>query len=218
MAENSDVRGQLREAILRGAYAPRQRLIEADLAEEYAASRFVLRNALIALAAEGLIELRPNRGARIREISVAEAIEITEVRRAVESLVASIAAERVSDAQISTLRTLGDEMAAAVESGRMLDYSDLNARLHSMIREIAHHDTAARVITQLNGQMVRHQFRLSLFPGRPEVSLGEHLAIVDAVCNRNPDAAHAAMTRHVTSVIATLRAIETSRAEPSTHP
>jgi DNA-binding GntR family transcriptional regulator len=197
----SDVLAELRAAILRGEYAPRQRLIETELVERYATSRFVLRNALTRLANEGLVELQPNRGARVREISVDEAIEITEIRRAVEGLVAARAAERITDAEIAGLRTLGAEMAAVVEQADMLRYSELNAQLHATVRSIAQHESATKIIEQLNGQMVRHQFRLSLVPGRPSVSLPEHLAIIDAVCARDPAAAEAAMRAHLTSVI-----------------
>lgn len=203
-----DVRSQLRAAILRGTYAPRQRLIEVDLAEEYGGSRFMIRNALIQLAAEGLVELQQNRGARVREISVAEAIEITEIRQSVEGLVARRAAELATDAQIRDLQHLGDQMTEAVALGELLRYSDLNAMLHSRVREIAQHGTATRIVEQLNGQMVRHQFQLSLLPGRPAISLGEHLAIVSAVCARDPDAAERAMRLHIGSVISTLAALD----------
>jgi len=203
--DNSDVRSQLREAILRGVYAPRQRLIEADLAEEYGASRFTLRNALIQLASEGLVELQPNRGARVREITVDEAIEITEIRQAVESLVAARAAEKVSDEQIVFLRQVGDDMRAAVDRNDFMRYSELNSTLHSTLRDIANHSASTRVLEQLHGQMVRHQFRLFLVPGRPSLSLPEHLAIIDGVCARDPEAASAAMGIHVGSVITTLR-------------
>ncbi|HWK76950.1 GntR family transcriptional regulator [Microbacterium sp.] len=205
MPDNSDVRSQLREAILRGVYAPRQRLIEADLAEEYGASRFTLRNALIQLASEGLVELQPNRGARVREITVDEAIEITEIRQAVESLVAARAAEKVSDEQIVFLRQVGDDMRAAVDRNDFMRYSELNSTLHSTLRDIANHSASTRVLEQLHGQMVRHQFRLFLVPGRPSLSLPEHLAIIDGVCARDPEAASAAMGIHVGSVITTLR-------------
>lgn len=204
MAEKPDVRAALRDAILRGVYAPRQRLIEAELAEEYGASRFVLRNALISLAAEGLVELQPNRGARVREITVAEAIEITEIRRAVEAIVAGRAAENITDDQIVLLRGIEADMRAAVEQNELVRYSELNASLHGTLRDIAGHTAATRILEQLNGQMVRHQFRLFLVPGRPTVSLPEHLAIVEAVCNRDPEAASAAMAAHVGSVIGTL--------------
>ncbi|MGK5683679.1 GntR family transcriptional regulator [Actinoplanes sp. URMC 104] len=203
----SDVFDELRAAILRGEYAPRQRLIENELTERYATSRFLLRNALTRLANEGLVELQPNRGARVREISVGEAIEITEIRRSVEGLVAARAAERITDAEIAELRALGDRMTTAVESRDMLRYSELNAQLHGRVRAIAQHATAIRIIEQLNGQMVRHQFRLSLVPGRPSVSLPEHLAIIDAVCARDPERAEQAMRAHLSSVLEALAAV-----------
>ncbi|KRE22535.1 GntR family transcriptional regulator [Agromyces sp. Soil535] len=208
VSDLQDVHAQLRNAILRGDFAPRQRLIEAELAERYGAGRFVIRNALLQLAADGLVELQPNRGARVREISVDEAVEITEIRRAVEGLVAARAAEQVTDAQIEELHALGESMTLAVEQGELLRYSDLNATLHSQLREIAGHATATRIIEQLNGQMVRHQFRLSLVPGRPSVSLPEHLAIIDAVCDRDSERAGRLMGEHIGSVIVTLRTLD----------
>ncbi|MER7274686.1 transposase [Dactylosporangium sp. NPDC000244] len=99
----------------RGDSAPRQRLIETELTERYGTTRFVLRNALTRLAGEGLVELQPNRGARVREISAAEAIEITEIRRAVEALVAARAAQRASPDDIAALRARGAAMTTAVE-------------------------------------------------------------------------------------------------------
>ncbi|GAB3865504.1 GntR family transcriptional regulator [Dactylosporangium cerinum] len=202
----SDVFDELRAAILRGEYAPRQRLIETELTERYGTTRFVLRNALTRLATEGLVELQPNRGARVREISVDEAIEITEIRRAVEGLVAARAAERITDDEITELQSLGAAMTAAVDATDMLRYSDLNAQLHSAVRRIARHGTAIKIIEQLHGQMVRHQFRLSLVPGRPSVSLPEHLAIIEAVCARDPARAELATRVHLDSVIKMLTA------------
>jgi DNA-binding GntR family transcriptional regulator len=205
-----EVREALRDAILKGVYVPRQRLIESELADQFQTSRFVVRNALLQLAAESLVEIQPNRGARVREISVDEAIEITEVRRALESLVAARAAERVTDAQIAHLQEIGDAMCVAVERLELMEYSALNVRLHGSLRDIAGHQTAMRVIDQLNGQMVRHQFMLSLVPGRPHVSLPEHLEIIRAVCSRDPEAAERAMDAHISSVVTALTAFQQS--------
>ncbi|MFT4228756.1 MAG: FCD domain-containing protein, partial [Microbacterium sp.] len=127
------------------------------------------------------------------------------IRRAVEGLVAARAAERVSDDDIAMLRDVGRHMQAAVDDGELLRYSELNAALHGKLRDVAGHAVATRMLTQLNGQMVRHQFRLSLRPGRPAQSLPEHLAIIAAVCARSPEAAKAAMEAHVSSVIRTIR-------------
>jgi DNA-binding GntR family transcriptional regulator len=206
----SDVFDELRGAILRGEYAPLQRLIEIELIERYGTSRFVLRNALTRLATEGLIELQPNRGARVRQISAEEAIEITELRRAVEALVAERAAQRVTDDESAELAALGEAMSAAVANMDMLGYSELNARLHGAIRRIARHTTATRVIEQLHGQLVRHQFRLALVPGRPSVSLPEHLEIIDAVRARDPERAGRAMHAHLDSVLKMLTTVVTS--------
>ncbi|WP_067506745.1 GntR family transcriptional regulator [Actinoplanes sp. TFC3] len=201
----TEVLEQLRAAILRGDFAPRQRLIEADLTEQYATSRFVLRNAFTRLADEGLVELQPNRGARVRETTVAEAIEITEIRRAIEALVAARAAERITSEQRAGLQALGEQMIAAVREADTLGYSELNAQVHAMIRSIAGHTSATRIIEQLHAQMVRHQFRLSLRPGRPSVSLPEHLAIIEAICAQDPVAADRAMQTHLSSVLEALR-------------
>ena len=103
-------------------------------------------------------------------------------------------------------------MTAAVDHMDMLGYSELNAQLHGSVRRIARHATATRLIEQLHGQMVRHQFRLSLVPGRPSVSLPEHLAIIDAVAARDPERAERAMHAHLDSVLKMLTAVVASAA------
>jgi DNA-binding GntR family transcriptional regulator len=204
-AAELEVLNPLRAAILRGDYAPLQRLIEGDLCEQYNASRFTVRAALQALAAEGLVEMQRNRGARVRQVSIDEAIEISEVRRAVEGLIAGRAAERASAEDGAELREIVAEMRVAAESGWMLQYSDLNARLHQTVRRIAQHETASQIIEQLHGQLVRHQFQLSLVPGRPAVSLGQHEAIAFAIAANDGPAAERAMREHISSVIEALK-------------
>jgi len=132
--------------------------------------------------------------------------------------VAARAAERIDDDEIADVRALGAEMAAAVERAEMMRYSELNARLHGRVRSIAGHTSATRILEQLNGQMVRHQFRLSLVPGRPSVSLPEHLAVIDAICARDPDAAERAMRGHLTSVLTALAAFAVGTAPKAATP
>lgn len=205
--DDAQVREALREAILRGEFVPRQRLVEVDLCERFGARRFAVRAALQDLTAEGLVERQPNRGARVREVSLDEAIEISEIRRVVEGLVAARAAERLTDADASRLKSIGQQMRTAVETGEAGTYSDLNAELHATLREIARHEMANRIIAQLRGQMVRHQFALSRVPGRSVASLAQHEAVIDAVVARDPAAAETAMQAHITSVIEALRAL-----------
>jgi DNA-binding GntR family transcriptional regulator len=103
-------------------------------------------------------------------------------------------------------------MTVAVQNADMVRYSDLNATFHSRLQSIAQHQLAGRIIEQLNAQMVRHQFMLSLVPGRAEISLPEHLAIIDAVCAKDPDAAEQAMRTHLSSVLEALGSVATATA------
>jgi DNA-binding GntR family transcriptional regulator len=207
MTSEPDVAEALREAILRGDYVAGQRLVETDLCERFGATRFTIRTALQTLAAQGLVEVLRNRGARVRTVTIEEAIEITEVRRALEGLCAARAASRASRADKTRLARIVTDMKAAWKGGELLRYSELNGELHGAIRSIANHQTAARIIEQLRGQIVRHQFRLALLPGRPAVSLPQHEAIVTAIAAGDPQAAERAMHEHIDSVIEALRGL-----------
>lgn len=195
----------LRAALLNGDMVPGQRLVEAELAEVFDVTRASVRAALIDLTAEGLVERIPNRGARVRVVSLDEAVAITECRVVLEGLCAAKAAEHATDDEIDALRQLGARMRAAVDDGEPMKYSTLNRELHRMIREIARQPVAAGLLERLHGQLVRHQFRLAMRDGRTHVSLPEHLAIIDAVARRDAQAAEAAARTHLRSVIVALR-------------
>jgi DNA-binding GntR family transcriptional regulator len=201
-------RDALRAAILNGDYLPGERLVEAQLCERLGVSRFNVRAALQDLAADGLVKVERNKGAHVRKVSIEEAVEITEVRMVVEGLVAARAATLVTDEQASELDEIGLLMRRAVNAGEFRRYSDLNQRLHGLVREIAAHRTADGIIETLRGQLVRHQFMLSLHPGRPAVSLPQHERIIEAIRDRDPKAAEAAMRAHIASVIEALRDID----------
>lgn len=199
----------LRDAIVSGRLVPNQRLVEADISEEYGASRGNVRIALSELSVEGLVERVQNRGARVRAVSVEEAVEITEVRGAVEAMCARKAAEKATPDSIRELRSIAERMTQAVETGRLDQYSQCNKELHALIMDMSGQRTAAETIKRLRGQAVRFQFRLSNHPGRPSISLPQHLAIIDGVCSHDPDAAFRAMSEHLSSVAEAIRSTET---------
>jgi DNA-binding GntR family transcriptional regulator len=195
---------RLRQAILAGDMAPGQRLVEEELAAMLGVTRASLRAALFDLTADGLAERIPNCGARVRAVTVAEAVAITECRMALEGLCAAKAAERITDPEATRLRQLGGQLERAVADGEPLKYSALNHELHRLVREMSGQAVAAALLERLNGQLVRHQFQLSLRPGRPQASLGEHLAIIAAIAARQPAEAEEATRRHLHSVITAL--------------
>jgi DNA-binding GntR family transcriptional regulator len=194
----------LRVAISRGDMPPGYRLVEAELVAMTGVSRSAVRLAIDALAAEGLVERIPNKGARVRVVSTEEAIAITECRMPLEGLLARKAAERITDAEADRLRAHLGTMTAAVESGDLQKYSELISQLHGMVGETARHPIAADLVSRLQAQLVRHQFRLSLRPGRPRVSLSGLTELVNAIVARDPARAEAAAAAHFRSVIAAL--------------
>ena len=196
----------VRAWIVDGQLAPGQRLVEADLAETLDVTRASVRAALLELTAEGLLERVPNRGARVRVVSVEEAVQITECRMALEGLCAAKAATNATNAQIAQARRLTAEMAAAVGAGELLRYSDLNHELHGLIRRMSGQAVADGILERLNAQLIRHRFQLSLRSGRVQESLPQHLAIVEAIARRDPVAAESAARAHLASVVAALAA------------
>jgi DNA-binding GntR family transcriptional regulator len=205
-AARSHALAQLRQAILSGDLAPGQRLVEEELAGTLGVTRQSLRAALLDLTAEGLVERIPNRGARVRVVTTAEAVAITECRMALEALCAAKAAERVTDDEAAQLRELAENLKRSVADGNPLKYSELNRELHRRVGAISGQAVATGLLERLHAQLVRHQFQLALRPGRPEVSLPEHLAIADAVAGRRPADAERAVRAHLASVIEALRA------------
>lgn len=203
-----DLTQQIREAILDAEFAPQQRLIEADLSERYHASRAAVRTALLNLTGEGLVERLPNRGARVRAISVDEAVEIVEVRIGLESLCARKAAENLTDEDAEHLRRLRAAVQDAVAAADLVTYSRLNQEMDRRIRELSGHTTATQLLERLRAQSARHQFRLGFLPGRASRSAPEHIAIMDAILNGDPDAAEVATRAHLSGIIEVLRGLD----------
>jgi DNA-binding GntR family transcriptional regulator len=205
MAIAAPVADRLRDDILQGAFPPGERLIELQLTQRYDVGRAAIRSALVELQAQGLVQRETNRGATVRRISVAEAVEITEARAALEGLVARRAAERATEAERDELRRIVEQMKEAVAADDRPGYSTLNRKLHRALPRIARHRVADDLIANLRDRAVHHQFQLAVMPGRAEVSLAQHTAIVDAVVAGDGKAATQAMHAHLDSVIDALR-------------
>jgi DNA-binding GntR family transcriptional regulator len=170
------------------------------------ARRSAVRTALVRLTQEGLVEHEPHRGAKVRLIDEDEAAEILETRMVLEGLAARYAALNASKANVAELRAILKRMGALLDAGDLLGVSELNAKLHARLLEIAGHRTVSRLVATLSSQLVRFQYRTILSPGRAEQSHAEHHAIVDAVAEGDPDAAESAVRDHLANVVEALRA------------
>ncbi|MCX6465036.1 MAG: GntR family transcriptional regulator [Pseudonocardiales bacterium] len=198
----------VREGIMRGSYAPGQRLPEADLVSLYRASRGAVRTALAQLENEGIVQRERNRGARVRPISLDEAVEITEARAVVEGLCAAKAAQRATADDRTRLRALGEDLRVAVENADLMGYTRINQDVHHAVREISAHDTAGRMLDRLRTQSVRYHYTVALLPGRPSVGLTEHLEVIETVCAGDPDLAEQTMRAHLMSVVSALQQLD----------
>lgn len=199
------VTDELRHDILSGRFEPGDRLLEVQLAEQYSCGRAAVRSALVALTAEGLVEREENRGATVRRITISEAIQITEARSVLESLIAAQAARNATAEEHAELLDIIEQMRSAVTTTDGKAYSELNAVLHRRLREVSGHAIAAQLVANLRDRAAHHQYRLAVMPGRSADSLKQHAAIVDAVVAQDERAAAKAMTAHLQSVIDVLR-------------
>lgn len=207
MAEQSDrptPTERLRSDILGGTFAPGERLPEVALAERYAVGRGSIRSALVALRAEGLVDIEANRGAMVRRIGLDEAIEIAEARKVLEGLIAGQAALSEDAGAKESLNRIVDQMRDVVAARNNSRYSELNRELHRRIWELGRHRVANDLVANLRDRSAHHQYRLAVMPGRAEESLGEHAAIVDAIVAGDADGARRAMEHHLDSVIEVL--------------
>lgn len=205
MARPDSITDELRAEILDGAFPPGERLREIALARRYDCGRAAVRAALVELDSEGLVEREANRGAAVRRITIDEAIQITEARATLESMVAGLVALRADDDERAELAQIVAEMRAAVSEHRSNDYSTLNGLLHRRLRDMSGHSIAAELIANLRNRAAHHQYRLAVMPGRPAESIEQHAAIVEAIAAGDQDEAADAMHRHLMSVVDVLR-------------
>jgi DNA-binding GntR family transcriptional regulator len=198
----------LRADLAGGAYHPRERLVEADLVARYGTTRAAVRDALIQLTSEGIVERLPNRGARVRAMNINEAIEIAEVRRLLECLCARRAAERGTDEEIRTFEAIATSLHRAAVAGTVSEYLTYNALFHKAIAEMARHETAQAILDQFQHRPIDRFFPQEFRTSPPAASVHEHEQIARAIAARDGDAAEKAMYEHLANLVATLKRFE----------
>ncbi len=190
----------LRDAMLDGSLAPGDHLAEADLAARLGVSRTPVREALGRLAAEGLVDLQPNRGARVVNWTAEELRQIFELRMQLEPHVARLATSAVTAEQLRELHELAEEMHRIGSPGPQQDLAavvGLNRRFHDLLVEAAHQPAlAAALSTAIHAGVVRRNFE-SYDAGSMARSLGHHREIVQALRAGDADWAEAVMRSHL---------------------
>ncbi|CCJ51580.1 GntR family transcriptional regulator [Bordetella parapertussis] len=189
------IRDKLRERILSGEFTPGDRLIEGRLSDDMGVSRIPVREALRALAAEGLVTIEPRRGASVAVLSEAIAYDMVEVRATLEGLNAKLAAQRRDDATVTRLRKFLDDGTEAARSDDLQQFLALNSQFHEMLATIA----GNVVLTDLM-RSLRDRTALLFAPSnmrRAKQNWDEHAQILNAVISGNGELASLLATQHV---------------------
>lgn len=196
---------EVRRDLSEGVYSPRERLVEADLVARYGTTRAAVREALIQLASEGLVERTPNRGAHVRGMTIDEAIEIAEVRRLLECMCAARAAERATPAEARQFQSIAKALHEAAEQDHVNEYLSINARFHAAIHAMARHSTAQQILENFQHRPIDRFFPQPFRPTPPAASVSEHERIAAAIIAGDTAAAESAMYDHLTSLIDSLK-------------
>jgi len=201
---DADIVGRIRDDIGKAVYPPGTRLIETELAVRYDVPRAVVRDALVLITAEGLIEREPNRVATVRSFTLTEAIEVAETRRELETLHARYAATRATPAEREEINQLLGILADYVADDGLMKYRDASLAFHMAISAAARHTTAAEVLERMRNHRLDLHFP-DAFPGTAENSLRFHRAIAAAISIGDSDAAGRVMHEHMQVVVDRLR-------------
>lgn len=196
-ALHEQVAQRLREMLVEGRIAPGAKLNERALCELLQVSRTPLREAIKMLAAEGLVELLPNRGAIAVSLSEEDVRHTFEVMAGLEAQSGELAAARITDAEIAEIRALHYEMLAAYTRRDLAAYYHLNARIHRAINAAARNPVLANLYNQVNARLQALRFRSNQDDGKWQRAVQEHERMIEALAARDGAAMRAVLLTHL---------------------
>lgn len=201
------VADHLREQILSGAISPGQRIRQEDVAEMFELSRLPVREALRMLAAEGLTELHPNRGARVPRLSMHEVNVVYRMREALEPLALAESMPHLTDGDVAELRDIQRDIESNDDIQRFLE---LDRAFHlNSYQGCAVEPLSSTVVRLWNStQPYRRAFVALTGPGRAWIINAEHNLLIDAIERRDATDAENVLRGH----------IRRTRTELSLHP
>ena len=196
--------GQLRRMITAGELRPGQKIPEQALCERFGVSRTPLREALKVLAAEGILQLLPRRGAVVARLTQDEIDELFPVMAALEGLAGELAARRATDAQIAEAEALHQRMMAQYRKGDEPAYLRANRAIHEAIFEMAGNATLRLLYQQILTRIHSCRFVVRKSAENWRRAVEEHEQIMAALAARDPRRLGSLLRRHVTGTTASI--------------
>ncbi|MDD2484500.1 MAG: GntR family transcriptional regulator [Eubacteriales bacterium] len=188
---------ELREGILTGAIKPGTRMMEVDLAEEMGVSRTPVREAIRKLEKEGLVTIRPRKGAYASDISVKSMMDILEVRSNLEGLAAELAARRMPEEKKKELIKIEAAFEKALSDGDMKEMIHMDTLFHHFIVEGSENNHLILLVEQLQELVLRFRYIYYKDFKRAGEMAPEHRDIYEAIINNAPDAARDSAFNHI---------------------
>ena len=209
---------RLRQMLVENRIAPGAKLNERELSEVLNVSRTPLREAIKMLAAEGLVELLPNRGAIAVELTEAVVLNTFEVMAGLEAQSGELAALRITEAELQEIKAMHFEMLAAFTRRDLPSYYRLNAAIHSAINLAAKNPVLTLTYQQVNARLQALRFRSNQDGDKWKAAVKEHEQMISALSARDPVAMRTVLMSHLINkrdvVIEQLRAV-TLHSSPS---
>jgi DNA-binding GntR family transcriptional regulator len=194
---HQEVAVRLRQRIVEGQLAPGAKLNERELAELLKVSRTPLREALKMLAAEGLVELLPNRGAVVAQMSAQDVADTFEVIAGLEGQSGELAAQRITESELAEIRALHYEMMAAWTRRDLPTYYRLNAQIHTQINAAARNPVLAQTWRTVNARLQALRFRSNFDEAKWKRAVKEHERMVELLAARDAVALRALLVEHL---------------------
>jgi DNA-binding GntR family transcriptional regulator len=196
-ALHEQVAQRLRQMLVEGRIPPGAKLNERELSELLNVSRTPLREAIKMLAAEGLVELLPNRGAIAVSLTEADVLNTFEVMAGLEALSGELAAERVTPQELAEIQAMQFEMMAAYTRRDLSGYYSINARIHDAINTAAKNPVLATVYTQVNARLQALRFRSNQDGEKWKRAVKEHEKMIEALSAHDGPAMREVLLAHL---------------------
>jgi len=194
---HEQVAQRLREMLVEGKIAPGAKLNERELCEVLDVSRTPLREAIKMLAAEGLVELVPNRGAIAVSLGEDDIRHTFEVMGGLEALSGELAAQRITDKELAEIQAMHFEMLAAWTRRDLPAYYRINARIHRAINAAAKNPVLSATYDRVNARLHAFRFRSNQDEEKWKTAVKEHEQMVDALARRDTKAMRAVLAAHL---------------------
>ncbi len=194
---HDEIADGLRDMIVKGELIPGEKAPEAALCARFGVSRTPMREALKALASEGLIRLIPNRGAIVAKITRAEVDELFPIMGALEGLAGELACARITSAKIARIRKLHEQMVGCYERGEIAPYYRLNRQIHDAFLEAAENATLSALFQNLLVRSSTVRFTAKKSPARWDEAVADHQAMLTALEARDGIALGRILREHI---------------------